>query len=63
MIVNFDVISCKQGAVLHCSGETAYLATNKEVDEVVKRIRSKIDRAASDAKAAIRAERAKGAYD
>ena len=62
-MVNFNVTSCKLGAFLHCSGKTADLATDKEVDEIAKRIRSMVDRAAIEAKAAIRAERAKGAYD
>ena len=62
MAVGFKVTSCKLGATLHCSSETADLATDIEINEAVKRIRSKLDQAASEAKAAIRAEKAKGAY-
>lgn len=62
MPIEFNVTSCKLGAILHCSGDTADLATDIEIDEAVKRIRSKLDRAAAEAKAAIRAEQAKGAY-
>lgn len=62
-MLKFDVTSCKLGATLHCSGETADLATDTEVDEAVDRIRSELDRVAVKAKAAIRTERGKGAYD
>lgn len=62
MAVEFNVTSCKIGATLHCSGETADLQTDTEIDEAVNRIRSKLDRAAAEAKAAIRLEKAKGPY-
>ena len=60
-MIEFNVTSCKLGATLHCFGDTADLATDIEVDEAVNRIRSKLDRAAAEAKAAIRAERGKSA--
>lgn len=62
MTVEFNVTSCKLGATLNCTGETADLVTDTEVNEAVERIRSKLDRAAVEAKAAIRAVQAKGAY-
>ena len=40
MTVGFNVTSCKLGATLHCSSETADLATDIEINEAVKRIRS-----------------------
>lgn len=62
MAIEFNVTSSYLGATLHCSGETADLATPTEVDEAVNRMRSELDRAAVEAKAAISAGQAKGAY-
>jgi hypothetical protein len=62
MAVEFNVTSCKLGVTLQCSGETADLATDIEINEAVKRIRSKLDQAAYEAKAAVRAEKARGVH-
>ena len=62
MILEIHVKACKLGATMHCTWVTADLATDREVDEAVNRLKAKLDKAAAEAKAAIRVERAKGAY-
>lgn len=62
MAIDFGVTSSALGSTIHCSGETADLLTDTEVDEAVKRIRSLLDKSAVEAKAAILKHQAKGAF-
>ncbi|MFM2098926.1 MAG: hypothetical protein RLZZ366_465 [Pseudomonadota bacterium] len=62
MSIFFDVTAIKLGATIAATGDTEHLATAREVDDAVTRIRQELDNAAIKAKKAIEVECGKPAY-